>query len=34
LIKEQRRAIYTALKGQPAVPAFNADIGAELPSSL
>jgi hypothetical protein len=32
--EEQRRAIYTALKGQPAGPAFNADIGAELPSSV
>ena len=30
LTEEQRRAIYTALKGQPAGPAFNADIGAEL----
>ena len=34
LTEEQRRAIYTALKGQPAGPAFNADIGAELPSSV
>ena len=34
LTEERRRAIYTALKGQPAGPAFNADIGAELPSSV
>jgi hypothetical protein len=34
LTEEQRRAIYTALKGQPAGPAFNADIGVELPSSV
>ena len=34
LTEEQRRAIYTALKGQPAGPAFNADIGIELPSSV
>ena len=34
LTEAQRRAIYTALKGQPAGPAFNADIGAELPSSV
>ena len=34
LTEEQRRAIYTALKGQPAGPTFNADIGAELPSSV
>ena len=34
LTEEQRRAIYTALKGQSAGPAFNADIGAELPSSV
>jgi hypothetical protein len=34
LTEEPRRAIYTALKGQPAGPAFNADIGAELPSSV
>ena len=34
MTEEQRRAIYTALKGQPAGPAFNADIGAELPSSV
>ena len=34
LTEEQRRAIYTGLKGQPAGPAFNADIGAELPSSV
>ena len=27
LTEEQRRAIYTALKGQPPGPAFNADIG-------
>jgi uncharacterized protein DUF1236 len=34
LTEEQRRAIYAGLKGQPAGPAFNADIGAELPSSV
>ncbi len=34
LTEEQRRAIYTALKAQPAGPAFNADIGVELPSSV
>ena len=31
LTEEQRCAIYTALKGQPAKPVFNADIGVELP---
>jgi hypothetical protein len=30
----QRRAIYDALKGQPAGSAFNADIGNELPASV
>jgi hypothetical protein len=34
LTDEQRGAIYAALKGQPAGPAFNADIGVELPSSV
>lgn len=34
LTEEQRRAIYAGLKGQPAGPAFNADIGVELPSSV
>ena len=31
---EQRRAIYDGLKGQPAGPAFNADVGVELPLSV
>ena len=34
LTDEQRRAIYQALKGQPAGSAFNADIGTELPASV
>jgi hypothetical protein len=34
LTDEQRGAIYAALKGQPAGPAFNADIGIELPASV
>ena len=34
LTAEQRGAIYAALKGQPAGPAFNADIGVVLPSSV
>jgi hypothetical protein len=34
LTDEQRRAIYQALKDQPAGSAFNADIGTELPSSV
>ena len=34
LTDEQRRAIYEGLKGQQAGPAFNADIGVELPSSV
>jgi hypothetical protein len=34
LTEEQRRAIYQALKDQPAGSAFNADIGAELPRSV
>src|SRR6476469_10811473 len=34
LTDEQRRAIYDGLKGQPAGPAFNADVGVELPSSV
>ena len=33
LTDEQRRAIYEGLKGQPAGPAFNADVGVELPYS-
>jgi hypothetical protein len=34
LTDEQRQAIYEGLKGQPAGPAFNADIGVELPPSV
>jgi hypothetical protein len=34
LTGEQRTAIYTGLKGQTAGPAFNADIGIELPPSV
>jgi len=34
LTDQQRAAIYTGLKGQPAGPAFNADIGIELPPSV
>ena len=34
LTNEQRRAIYDGLKGQPAGPAFNADVGVELPLSV
>ena len=34
LTVEQRRAIYEGLKGQPAGPAFNADVGVELPFSV
>lgn len=34
LTNEQRRAIYDGLKGQPAGPAFNADVGVELPPSV
>jgi hypothetical protein len=34
LTDEQRRAIYEGLKGQAAGPAFNADIGVELPSTI
>jgi hypothetical protein len=34
LTDEQRRAIYEGLKGQVAGPAFNADIGIELPSTI
>ena len=33
LTDEDRRAIYQALKGQPAA-AFNADVGTELPSGV
>ena len=31
---DERRAIYEALKGQPARSAFNADIGTELPPEI
>jgi hypothetical protein len=34
LTDEQRRAIYEGLKGQPAGPAFNADVAVELPFSV
>jgi hypothetical protein len=34
LSDEQRRAIYQALKGQPAGPAFNADVGVVLPATV
>jgi Protein of unknown function (DUF1236) len=34
LSDEQRRAIYQALKDQPAGPAFNADVGVELPATV
>jgi hypothetical protein len=34
LTDEQRRAIFDALKDQPAGAAFNADVGAELPASV
>ena len=34
LTDEQRRAIYQALKDQPAGSAFNADIGTALPSAV
>jgi hypothetical protein len=34
LNSEQRRAIYEALKDQPAGAAFNADVGVELPSTV
>jgi hypothetical protein len=34
LSDDERRAIYEALKGQPAGSAFNADIGTELPSGI
>jgi hypothetical protein len=34
LTDEQRRAIYDGLKGQQPGPAFNAEIGVELPSSV
>jgi Protein of unknown function (DUF1236) len=34
LSDEQRRAIYQALKDRPAGPAFNADVGVVLPSSV
>jgi Protein of unknown function (DUF1236) len=34
LTDEQRRAIYAALKDQPAGSAFNADIGDELPPAV
>ncbi len=34
LSDDERRAIYQALKGQPAGSAFNADIGTELPPGI
>jgi hypothetical protein len=34
LTDEQRRAIFEALKAQPAGAAFNADVGTELPLSV
>jgi hypothetical protein len=34
LSEDERRAIYQALKGQPAGSAFNADIGTELPPGI
>ena len=34
LTAEQRRAIFQALKDQPAGSAFNADIGAKLPPAI
>jgi Protein of unknown function (DUF1236) len=34
LTDEQRRAIYQALKDQPAGRAFNADVGVELPAAV
>jgi hypothetical protein len=34
LTDEQRRAIYEGIKGQAAGPAFNADVGVELPASI
>jgi hypothetical protein len=34
LSDEQRRAIYQALKDQPAGPAFNADVSAVLPATV
>jgi hypothetical protein len=34
LTDDQRRAIYEALKGQPAGFAFNADLGTELPPGI
>jgi len=34
LTDEERRAIYQALKGQPAGSAFNADVGTELPPGI
>jgi hypothetical protein len=34
LSDEQRRAIYQTLKDRPAGPAFNADVGVVLPSSV
>jgi hypothetical protein len=34
LTDEQRRAIYDGLKGQSDGPAFNADVGVELPASV
>jgi hypothetical protein len=34
LTDDERRAIYQALKGQPAGPTFNADVGTELPPGI
>jgi hypothetical protein len=34
LSDDERRAIYEALKGQPAGPAFNADVGTALPPGI
>ena len=34
LTDEQRRAIYQALKDQPAGSAFNADVGVQLPAAV
>jgi len=34
LTDEQRRAIFEALKGQPATAAFNADVGTEVPPGV
>jgi hypothetical protein len=34
LTDDERRAVYEALKGQPAGSAFNADVGTELPPGI